>query len=202
MGSLRSEQGSYSDLLEGIAGSSRGGDRTRSLVIDKSGLHKTGKASINLASTEDRSSVRSTAESEQQETTRSMRSTRDRFALASSRAYDTPQARRIWDELPAWRLEYEALTPIQQQVMEHVAFNSETESAAAKARLEKTWRGFDISEEDFTKIEVYLAKKVPLTIRIDIQGLFPYLMKDPFYRYNAADDLRILVVLRLRQAGE
>lgn len=89
---------------------------------------------------------------------------------------------RIWQLLPAWTLEFQALTKIQQRVMQSVAENSQVESIAAKARLERSWRVFNISDEDFSAIEVYLAKKVPLTIRVDIQNLFPHLIRDPFYR--------------------
>ena len=66
--------------------------------------------------------------------------------------------------------------------MEYVAKTAEVESTKAKIRLKRAWRAFNIPEEDFAAIEVYLAKKVPLTIRVDIQDLFPYLIKDPFYR--------------------
>ncbi|XP_026192660.1 uncharacterized protein LOC34620695 [Cyclospora cayetanensis] len=68
--------------------------------------------------------------------------------------------------------------------MEHVARIAEVESTAAKARLKRGWGVFDIPEADFSAIEVYMAKKVPLTIRVDIQELFPFLLKDPFYRYG------------------
>lgn len=100
----------------------------------------------------------------------------------SSKRSSTTGPVRIWNALPAWTLEYQALTPIQQRVMQYVAETSEIESAAAKARLERSWRVFNISDEDFSAIEVYLARKVPLTIRVDLRELFPYLIRDPFYR--------------------
>lgn len=90
--------------------------------------------------------------------------------------------RRIWHAFPQWSLEFESLTRIQQLVMERVAASAETQSTLAKERLKKAWRHLNVLEKDFSAIEVYLAKKVPLTIRVDIRGLFPYLIHDPFYR--------------------
>ncbi|CDJ36236.1 uncharacterized protein EMH_0053010 [Eimeria mitis] len=203
MASMRSSGRSRSTLFEDEACISRDGDRTRSQLLEKSGLHKTSKASKNLASTKHDSSSRSKAESDNQETTKSVRSTPDQCALVSSlRKSKTVHIPRIWDELPAWRLEYEALTGIQQQVMEYVASNSEAESAAAKARLQKSWAVFNISDQDFSKIELYLAKKVPLTIRVDIQGLFPYLIHDPFYRTCFETNIKGSVYLEARREFE
>ncbi|CDI75712.1 hypothetical protein, conserved [Eimeria praecox] len=181
MDSLLSRRQSHSAWLDG---SSRGGDRTRSHVLNATELHTTCKASKKLGSTGRLSSVGSTVEINNQETTKCMNSTMGRCPLAASKTQSTPYPRRIWNKLPAWRLEYEALTPIQQQVMEYVASISEHESAAAKIRLKKTWGAFNISDQDFSQIELYLTQKVPLTIRIDIQELFPHLLHDPFYRYG------------------
>lgn len=125
---------------------------------------------------------RSASRSIHNETAKSELSNLGHSANGSSKQPSVRQPRRIWLELPAWKLEFESLTPIQQQVMEYVASTSETQSAAAKIRLKKAWGLFNIPEEDFSAIELYLAKKVPLTIRIDIQGLLPHLMNDPFYR--------------------
>lgn len=125
---------------------------------------------------------RSASRSIHSETAKSELSNLGHNAHNSSKQPSVSQARRIWLELPAWKLEFESLTPIQQQVMEYVASTSEAQSAAAKTRLKKAWGLFNVQEEDFSAIELYLAKKVPLTIRIDIQGLLPHLMSDPFYR--------------------
>ncbi|CDJ45752.1 hypothetical protein, conserved [Eimeria brunetti] len=204
MDSLRLSRKSHSTSFGDEAVRLRGcdGNGTRSHVFGNPGLHKTQGAPKNLSSTEDRLSVGSTAESCNQETTKSVRSAQDRCALTSSRTSSTPHRRRIWDELPAWRLEYEGLTAIQKQVMEYVASTSETESAAAKARLINTWGVFNISEQDFSKIELYLAKKVPLTIRIDILGLFPYLLHDPFYRTCFETDVKGSTYLKARREFE
>lgn len=107
---------------------------------------------------------------------------RSRLTTSSSKLTSTRPPRRIWEALPSWELEYQALTPVQQRVMEYVAATSATQSSEAKERLKKAWKAFNISENDLSAVEVYLAKKVPLTIRVDIQSLFPYLLGDPFYR--------------------
>lgn len=182
MDSVHSDRLSCSFSLEDVASNSKGGTRRRSQQLENSGLPKTCETCGSLASQLRRSSVCSTSKLDDQEGKKSVRSPRHRCELTSSSKYSAPRPRRIWDELPGWQLEYEALTPIQKQVMEYVASVGENASAAAKDRLKRTWRGFNISEQDFSMIEVYLAKKVPLTIRIDIQGLVPYLMNDPFYR--------------------
>ncbi|OEH80497.1 hypothetical protein cyc_04114 [Cyclospora cayetanensis] len=86
--------------------------------------------------------------------------------------------------------------------MEHVARIAEVESTAAKARLKRGWGVFDIPEADFSAIEVYMAKKVPLTIRVDIQELFPFLLKDPFYRTAFETNIRGAHYLNSRREWE
>ncbi|KAL8439092.1 hypothetical protein Efla_003139 [Eimeria flavescens] len=157
----------------------------------------------------DNSSVRSKQSTQVSSCAGSRRSSSGHESLASNRISHARSAKqssgrpyRIWEALPAWTLEFQGLTPIQQDVMQYVANVAEVESPAAKARLMKAWSVYNIPEADFVAIEVYLAKKVPLTIRLDIQNLFPHLLYDPFYRTTFETMVRGTAYLEARREFE
>ncbi|KAL8269808.1 hypothetical protein Esti_006262 [Eimeria stiedai] len=163
--------------------------KEQSQMLSSFRLHST-RSSVSTETTNS-SSRRRSSESATQSNTQRNSQTGAKASLTTERQASTQDPltkrslglpSRIWHALPAWTLEFESLTNIQRKVMEYVAAMAEIESASAKARLKRAWSAFNIPEEDFSAIELYLAKKVPLTIRVDIQGLFPHLLHDSFYR--------------------